>query len=257
MAVTSTDTCDAGTSDLGFFEPCDHCLSQASTDPLFVAPTTADAGDALVNLFSLFDQAPQVGFCTPLNGDEHFFDSIADAFSTDNLSGHNAGFLRPGADLAIVLVNGDDEDDANDQGISGPYLTSLAQVTALVQSLKPDAGMASVSYMNGGAGATIAPSNIGQLVQKPANGAGSEIYSSEAAAVWQTALLDLFAFGNGSAAFRLSGPATFNGGIQVYVNGVLVTDWSFDAYQDEILFDPADLPAPGSTVTVIYRLGCE
>ena len=154
MAVTSTDTCDGGSSDLGFFEPCDHCISQASTDPLFVTPGTADAGDAIGNLFSLFDESPQGGFCEGLNGDEHFFDSIADAFATANLTGHNAGFIRPEADLAVVLVNGDAEDDANGGGAGGgPYLTSLNQVTALVEGLKPDAGMASVSYINSGAGA--------------------------------------------------------------------------------------------------------
>ncbi len=256
MAVTSTDTCDGGSSDLGFFEPCDHCISQASADPLFVTPTTADGGDALVDLFNLFDQEPGSGLCEPLNGDEHLFDAIADAFSTDNLAGHNASLLlRPEADLAIVVVNGDNEDD---QGFKGDppynplYLTSLKQVTSLVESLKPDAGMASVSYIYGEVG--VDAGNIGKLVQATN---GSEIDTSQPGAVWQNALLDLFAFGNGSAPFRLSTQATFNGGIQVYVNGVLVTGWSFDPAQNEIIFDPASLPAPGSTVTVSYRLGCQ
>src|SRR4029077_12177074 len=99
MAATSTDTCDAGTSDIGFFEPCDHCLSQTSSDPLYVTSTTADAGDAMVNLLAVFDKDAKGHLCDPLNGDEHLFDSIADAFSSDNLAGHNAGFLRPEADL--------------------------------------------------------------------------------------------------------------------------------------------------------------
>ncbi len=256
MAVTSTDTCDGGSSDLGFFEPCEHCISQASTDALFVTSTTADGGDALVNLFNLFDQPPQANFCSALNGDEHLFDSVADAFSTDNLAGHNAGFMRPEADLAIVVVNGDSEDDAaNESGApEGSYRTSLAQVTALVQRLKPDAGMATVSYINMGAGALRYSQNVGKLVQATN---GTEIDSSEAAAVWQNALVDLFASGAVSGAFRLSASPAIPDEIEVYVNGVLVTDWALEPFENEIVFAPASLPAPGSTVTVMYRLECQ
>jgi hypothetical protein len=93
IAVTSTDTCDAGSSDQGAFEPCEHCLSTGSADPTFVTPTFSDPATTLVDLFDLFDVAPQLAFCVAFNGDEHFFDSITDAFSPDLLSGHNSGFI--------------------------------------------------------------------------------------------------------------------------------------------------------------------
>jgi len=251
MAVTSTDTCDGGSSDLGFFEPCDHCISQASSTALRVTESTPDAGDALINLFNLFDVAPVLGYCDQLNGDEHFFDSIADAFSTANLAGHNAGFLRAGADLSIVVVNGDDEDD----GASvwpGQYLTSLAQATALVEGLEPDAGMATVSYVNNRAGLVQNTQQIGGLVR--ATG-GSLIDSSQAAAIWENELIEAVLLAGETGAFRLSEAA--QSVIEVDVNGVaLGTGWFYDPFQQEIIFVLADLPAPGSTVTVTYRPGC-
>ncbi len=117
IAATSTDTCDGTTSngansDQGAIEPCDHCLSTASANPVFVTATTANPAATLSGLFSFFDIPPQVGACEQVIEDEHFFDALAAIFSPALLNGHNAGFMRSGADLAIVVVNHDTEDDS-------------------------------------------------------------------------------------------------------------------------------------------------
>ncbi len=251
IAVTSTDTCDAGSSDLGSFEPCDHCLSTAASTPTFVTSTTVDAGAALVDLFSLFDVAPQLGFCEALNGDEHFFDSIADALSPALLSGHNAGFIRDGAYLALILVNGDAEDDANDGGMGGHYLTSLAQVTTLLQGLKPDPTMVSVSYINSGAGGLSGAQKIGQLVESTG---GIELDTS-GLADWQAPFLNLFAYTEGGA-FSLTSTPTSIYQIQVDVDGTPDGAWTYDASSNQIVFNPGGLPPEGATVTVTYSVGC-
>jgi hypothetical protein len=263
MAVTSTDTCDAGSSDLGSFEPCDHCLSQASSTPTFITPTTPSTSTALVDLFGFFDVAPQLGLCEGLNGDEHFFDSIAAAFSPALLGGHNSGFIRAGAYLAVVLVNGDAEDDAYGAGAGGPYLTSLSQVTALVQGLKPDPTMVSVSYINSGGGTLEAGQSIGQLVQ--ATG-GIEIDTTDDPAVWQSSLLDLFAFTEGTGVFQLSATPAAASQIQVDVNGVPEFAWTFNPFTpgawtydpntNSVIFLAGQLPPPGATVTLTYEVGC-
>ncbi len=254
IAVTSTDTCDGGSSDLGAFEPCEHCLSKASSDPLFITPQTAGPATTLGELFAVFDLSPQLGLCAELNGDEHFFDSIADALSPGLLGGHNAGFIRDGAYLAIILVNGDAEDDANGDafgGTVGPYLTSLAQVTAVVQGLKPDADMVSVSYVNSGAGTFNLAQEIGQLVQ--ATG-GVELDTSLPAAVWQAMLLNVVSFSNQYGGFPLASVPAVPSQIAVYVNDVLASGWTYDSSSNAIVFNP--LAAPGSTITVTYQVGC-
>ena len=252
MAVTSTDTCDAGHSDIGLFEPCDHCISQDSSDATYFTPT-ADAGDALVNLFAFPHREDQGGLCAWVNGDEHFFDSIAEAFSAGNLGGHNARFLRAGAHLRIVMVNGDGVDDQGPSGMPGPYLTSLGLVTTVVEGLKPDAGMVSVSYVNKGGEAIRNSQQIGKLVDRTN---GSAIDTSQAAAIWQNELLDGILLPGESGEFRLSETPASPSGIDVRVNGVLVTNWSYDPFEQAIIFAPTDLPTPGSTVTATYLPLC-
>ncbi len=107
---------------------------------------------------------PSQSSCGSINGDKHFFDAIADALSPALLNGHNAGFIRSTAHLAVIVVNGDAEDDGAGLPENGPYLTSLAKVLTDVQRAKPDPRMASVSYINSGAGTLENGQRIGQLV---------------------------------------------------------------------------------------------
>jgi hypothetical protein len=253
MAVTSTDTCDSPYSDQGSFEPCDHCLSTASPDPLFITPATADPVDTLSDLFGYFDIPPQLHLCADLNGDEHFFDSVADVFAPNLLSGHNAGFLRPEAFLAIIIVNGDDEDDAYDAKFGeGPYVVGLSEVEALVKALKPDPSLVTVNYLNQGVDSLgNVPQNIGALVQTT-NGVEIDTNQQSGAA----AFLNIFASTEGIGVFHLTSPAMYDGPFQVEVNGVSVNGWTYDLAENTIVFTPGQLPVPGATVTVSYPFEC-
>jgi hypothetical protein len=66
-------------------------------------------------------------------------------------------------------------------------------------------------------------------------------------------LVDLFPLIEGYNDFRLS--STPVGPIQVDVNGVPTTGWSFDTILNDIEFSV--LPKPGSTITVNYAVGCQ
>ena len=82
--------------------------------------------------------------------------------------------------------------------------TSLAEVLTLVQGLKTDPAMVSVSYINSDAGTLNVGQKIGQLVQDTG---GIEIDTTAAAAVWQSSLLDLFPFTEGIGALAAPGDA--------------------------------------------------
>jgi len=158
--------------------------------------------------------------------------------------------LRPGAFLSVVVVNGDAEDDgASEQG-NGLYLTSLAQVTALVQSLETDPTMASVSYVDQ-APPEVSGRQIDQLVE--ATG-GVEVDTETAGANVATSLAEHFTEGVG--AFHLSSTPAAPSRLDVEVNGVEAPLWSYDPALNDVVFPAGSLPAPGSMVTVTYGVGC-
>ncbi len=66
-------------------------------------------------------------------------------------------------------------------------------------------------------------------------------------------LLDLFPLIEGYNDFRLSSKPV--GPIQVSVNGVPATSWSFDTVLNDVEFSV--LPTPGATITVNYNVGCQ
>jgi hypothetical protein len=205
---------------------------------------------ALSDLFALFDIPPQLGACARIDGPDHFFDAIAEAFSPAALAGHNAGFIRQGAFLEVVVVNGNFDDDGISHGTGGPYQTTLAQVTSLVQGLQPDPTRVSVSLVDWAPGAT-GGRLIDELVQ--ATG-GVEINTNSAAQNWEGALPDFFTEGVGS--FHLSSMPASPARMTVEVNGVVTPIWTYDSSLNDIVFPAADLPAPGSTIAVTYDVGC-
>ncbi len=251
MAVTSTDTCSASNADRGALEPCDHCLSTAGSYPELITPATTSTALSLTFLFAAFTISPAASSCGPINGGEHFFDAIADALSFPLLSGHNAGFIRNGAFLSVIVVSGGDEDDGAG---SGPYLTSLAQAVTDVQSVKGDPKMASVSYINSGAGTFNTSQRIGQLV---ADTGGVEIDTTQPAAVWQASLLDLFPSDlTEGARFHLSAALGSLTQFQVEVDGTPTGDWTLDRSTNDIVFSVGNPLAEGATVTVTYDVEC-
>jgi hypothetical protein len=110
IALTSTDVCGATPSDQGSFEPCDHCTSSASASPIYFTPQTSNGAQGLTDLFDLHQGTACTRNVFP---DEQFFQALADTFDPSLLAGHNSGFMRDDAYLAIVMINGDGEDDVS------------------------------------------------------------------------------------------------------------------------------------------------
>jgi len=79
---------------------------------------------------------------------------------------------------------------------------------------------------------------------------------SQGAAIWQASLLDLFIFIHGAGAFYLSSTPASPSQIQVDVNGIPTTAYSYYPYGNAIVLSPAELPFQGATVTVTYEVGC-
>ena len=241
LAVPSTDTCNQDGADQGSFEPCDHCLSTAQSAPIFITPATVpDPATGLGDLFGGF-ALPARADCWGLVGDEHLFDTIAAAFSPGLLSGHNSGFIRPDAYLAILMANGDSEDDGANS------LTTLSEAISIVKNLKPDPGQVSFSftYLDG---QTLVPENVGELVQ-----ATGGVAINIGVRNWESFLINLFTYGGGGQGFYTlaSTPSDLN--IQVSVNGVPTSSWVLNG-NTLVLTGPA--PAPGSIVSVTYDEGC-
>jgi hypothetical protein len=193
------------------------------------------------------------GICDRINGDEHFFDTIADAFSAEQLEGHNAGFLRDNADLAIVVINGDAEDDGFGLGGGGPYLTSLKQVTALLSKVKPTS-KASVFYVASGERVLQASQKMGQLVTATQ---GLEIDTTEPVATWEAQFTGLFQYFQNIGFFVLTHVPLDPSDIQVSVNGLATGAWTYDSAQHAVVLLPGSLPPPGSQIAITYAaLGC-
>jgi hypothetical protein len=205
-----------------------------------------------MNIFDQFNGLlPGQETCYPLNGDEHFFDAIADAFSPELLSTHNAGFLRPDAYLAVVMVNWD---PLEDDGFGWDNETTLGEATAIVHSLKIDPSLASVSYIFSTCGGPCANEgvNIGRLVE---NTGGVEL-NTDSLTGWPDSLLDVLSGTTGLGVFALSEANPDPSMIQVAVGGVPTSDWSYDSVRNAVAFTPGKLPPPGSTVTITYPFGC-
>jgi hypothetical protein len=63
-------------------------------------------------------------------------------------------------------------------------------------------------------------------------------------------------FTEGVGAFHLNSTPAAPGQMMVEVNGVQAPLWSYDSWLNDVVFPAADLPVPGSTITVTYGVGC-
>ena len=243
IAVTSTDTCSATPSDQGAFEPCDHCTSSAAANPIYFTPQTPDAAQALTDLFTLHQSTA----CVPaLVGDEQFFEAIRETFDPSLLAGHNAGFLRDDAYLAIVVINGDGEDDRS-------TLTTQATVD-LVRGLKSDPGLVSVSYIDDGLTALSMAYHMLTLVQSTGG------VTLDTTTQWVPGFFDLLWAAQRLGGFAL-GTSPDPSTLLVEENGVPFasqsngsTIWTYDAASNAVVFSPENIPVPGTLITISYSV---
>jgi hypothetical protein len=113
MAVTSTDVCDGGAAEDGRIVGCPGC--HIDSTPTVVTGSDFYSAQALQTLMAL--GGAQDDDCGTAD-DEQLFEATYEAIVSEQggatYNGVN-GFLRPNAALAIVVVNGDNNDDASEQ----------------------------------------------------------------------------------------------------------------------------------------------
>jgi hypothetical protein len=59
------------------------------------------------------------------------------------------------------------------------------------------------------------------------------------------------------SSFPLSARPKDPAAIAVTVNGAAVSNWSYDASSNRIVFPPTAIPAPGSHITAKYEPACQ
>jgi hypothetical protein len=260
IAVTSDDVCMGPTSDDGSFEPCSHC-AETGTNATIVTPQTADPIGTLQTLINL----GQSGGC-----DDPLFEPAYEALQPALLSGHNAGFLRPSAYLAVIGIS--DADDDSPQSVQFYYnffesvkgfnsnLFSFSAVNELPSD--PPNGTCANGLPYEGGPITRVP----QMVQMT-GGIEEDICTND----WGTALEQLgnIAFG-ARTVFPLTAqpadPTTIVVAVAEMQGAPFVTvpptgpnnapEWSYDATTNAVVFDPLAAPEAGEVVQVTYNVAC-
>lgn len=239
----------------------DYQIGVVTTDVSFngVLRTTTAGGKYLSNttpnVQTHFSSLVRVG--TSGSATEQALESATRALTPPNIAGANVGFVRPDANLAVVVVS--DAGDQSNQPVSyyenllinvkgfsrlsnftfsviGPFLTS------------PPSGC---TYDSPG-GATRFTSLITRT-----GGVREEICNSN----WSTTLQGLgrTAFGFRTQFFLSNTPDTSGGGtINVLINGQVAppSTYTYDAASNSVRFQPNTTPQPGQTLTVDYATTC-
>lgn len=211
-------------------------------NPAALTPTTP-------NVASLFAQKVQVG--TGGSGFEQALAAAQLAVSPANRNGPNAGFLRSGAVLAVVIVTDAIEQSPNSVG---SYLASLRAAkggkSELVQVsvVGPFTQPSSTCFTEG----TVDPSRFEAAINQT-GGVKSDICTLDWATDLQNISRNVF---GARRNFELSGSARSAADIAVSINGTPIpaSAWRYDAANNAVVFNSP--PSPGSTIDVSYRTAC-
>ncbi|MEW5739000.1 MAG: choice-of-anchor D domain-containing protein [Myxococcota bacterium] len=191
----------------------------------------------------------QVG--TSGSGLEQAFEAAVRAVTEPMVSGPNAGFLRAEASLAIIVVTDAVEQSPNPVGtyrsalkqakggkssrfsvsVVGPFTPSSS--TCLLDSDVDDGRFDEMVVSTGGVKADICTTNWAQ---------------------------DLANIGQRLVQPQLEYPLTAQpenpSTVEVRVNGVVVSGWTYRSSSNSVVFTAATAPPPGSTVTATYGTAC-
>lgn len=199
------------------------------------------------NVQQLFASKVNVG--TNGSGYEQPFAAMVAAVTEPNLSGPNAGFLRPRTPLAVIIVT-----DAEEQSPSTPgsYLATLRAAKGGRADLVNVSVVGPFSQQTGCF--LDGPVDTGRYsaVVDDSNGVKADICTTD----WATDLraISRAVFG-GQARFTLTGRPDVNAGISVTVDGQpRSTGWRYDATTNAIVFSSP--PAPNAVVEATWRAAC-
>ena len=257
MAVTTTDVCGTTVSEDGWFEPCEHC--QLSGQDAKLVHSKMPIATQLQSLTGLLTLAPLWPSCN----DEQFFEAGYLSMDAVLLQAHNQGLLRPGAQLMVVAINGDGEDDQSPRPLSA-YLNRLRG------AVDGDPARLSVVYM--GEAPSVAESARLSLLVAATQGAGGVMtdlaspgWQQDFQTSWSTALSQPAAYPLSSSPLD---PNPFDG--QTHPNGIKLDRngqtepavvgptqfWHYDAAQNAIVLDPAFISSGGDALTATYAVQC-
>jgi hypothetical protein len=164
----------------------------------------------------------------------------------------NAGFLRDDARLAILAIS--DTDDADDVPAPkppiGPYVQAIWGAKHGVRDLVSFAGIVPLHNCPSIELLGVRYMEIAQMM----NGKLFDICDlNNFGPMLESALGDLLL---PLTSFPLSTHPRDPAAIAVTVNGAAVTNWSYDAATNRIVFPAASVPAPGSHITAQYQPAC-
>lgn len=182
------------------------------------------------------------------------------ALSEHNLAGPNAGFLRPGAVLSVILIS--DGPDLSPGSVDA-YVTQLRAVRGFwrrnLVSLSAIVGDAHGGCRGPGGDALGAPRYI-EVAERTGG-----VFQSVCTSDWSRSLEDLStaAFGFKSV-FRLSHPPIVST-LEVYDDLEFVPstsrsgtlNWTYDDGPTRVSFSPFSAPEPSSQVEIDYRPRCQ
>jgi len=171
----------------------------------------------------------------------------------------NGGFLRDPAKLVVVAVS--DEDDQS-SGTVDFYVDFLKNIkgyrNADMMTLNSVVGYDETTGQphdcaTGKGGVAVAAPRWVEVAQRT-NGICRSICSTDWGSIASDLGLNTF---GAQSQFFLTREAVASS-IVVHVDGTLVSQpaWSFDAPSNSVIFDQADVPAQGATITVDYDTVC-
>ena len=236
VAVTTTDVDPNGPR--GRFVP----VEPAGADRI---AREGSAGGAEAHIAQLFEVGGQgSGFERGLEG-AHL------AFSGDLLLGHNTGFLRPDADLAVIWIS--DEEDSS-SGSVALFADALRALRGSHRPLLTSAAAVVGDLPNGCQGAERVATAGARYLEAARQLLGHASSYCAAAGADEMAALGEVAFGARRALPLRGRPAPDT--LQVSHGGVPLAGWSWAPVEHAVRLGPFG-PPPGASVEVNYTPRCE
>lgn len=209
--------------------------------PRLLTPQTPDVKNVLF-------QNTNVGLC---HWKEQFTEPVVAALTDPVVNTSNAGFLRDDARLALLAVS-DTDDDVD--------LATPPPVSYLVDTLRKvkHGALDLVSF------SAIVPLTacstieaVGTRYQEIARQLHGQVFDicrlDSMGAMLESAVGNLM---QPLSSFPLSAHPRDPAAIEVTVDGVMVSNWSYDAVANRIVFPSSAIPPPGSHITAKYQPAC-
>jgi hypothetical protein len=155
---------------------------------------------------------------------------------------YSSSFIRPDAYLAVVVLSDEEDQSAKAVSVYTDYLKTFKAEAGLVKVYT----IADVNRTNSGSGITVGADRYIEASNQTAGVVANirDDFHQSLTAMGDSIinLLDSFALAHDPVL----------GSLKIYVNGVLSSDYTFDAASRSIKFDAAHLPPVGADVTVYY-----